>query len=60
MFKLSAPATSTIEVTVEVEGKLLTMELDTNAAVSIVSDATRRRIFPDVQLRVKHYFEDIH
>ena len=26
------------------------MELDTDAAVSIVSDATRRRIFPDVQL----------
>ncbi len=45
MFKLSAPATSPIEVTVEVEGKLLTM------AVSIVSDSTRRRIFPDVKLR---------
>ncbi len=35
MFKLSAPATSPIEVTVEVEGKPLTMELDTSAAVSI-------------------------
>ncbi len=48
MFTLSAPATSPIEVTVEVEGKPLTMELDTGTAVSIVSDA---RIFPDVKLR---------
>ncbi len=50
IFKLSAPTTSPIEVTVEVEGKPLTMELDTGAAVSIVSDVTRR-IFPDVKLR---------
>ena len=27
------------------------MELDTGAAVSIVSDVTKRRIFPDVKLR---------
>ncbi len=51
MFKLSTPAASPIEVTVDVEGKPLTMELDTGAAVSIISDATRRRIFPDVKLR---------
>ena len=33
------------------EGKSLTMELDTGAAVSIISDATRRRKFTDVKLR---------
>ena len=35
----------------DVEGKSLTMELDTGAAVSIISDATRRRKFADVKLR---------
>ncbi len=49
-------ATSPIKVTVEVEGKPLTMELDTGAAVSIVSDA---RIFPDLQIK-HYYFEDLH
>jgi len=48
--RLSAPAVTPIEVTVDVEGKSLTMELDTGVAVSIISDATRRRMFPDVKL----------
>ena len=40
-----------IMVPVIVNGKKLTMELDTGAAVSIISDQTRRSLFPDVQLR---------
>ena len=48
---MSAPAANPIEVTVHVEGKPLTMELDTGAAVFIISEETRRKILPQVKLR---------
>ena len=41
--KLTTPAaTSPIEVSVEIEGKTLSMEVDTGAAVSIISEVTRK------------------
>ena len=48
--KLNAPSSNPIEVTVNVEDKPLTMELDTGAAVSIISEATRREMFPKKKL----------
>ena len=39
------------KVTVEVNGKKLQMELDTGAAVSIISDHTRQSLFADLPLR---------
>ena len=50
-FRLSAPAANPIEVTVHVEGKPLIMELDTGAAMSIISEDTRRKILPQVNVR---------
>ena len=50
LFKLNAPSSNPIEVTVNVKDKPLTMELDTGAAVSIISEATRREMFPKKKL----------
>ena len=44
-------ASEPFNVPVLVNRKKLTMELDTGAAVSIISDQTRRSLFPDLQLR---------
>ena len=44
-------SSDSIMVQVTINGKKLTMELDTGAAVSIISDRTRRSMFPDLQLR---------
>ena len=60
MFKLSSPASTTsptpIKVTVDVEGKLLTMEVDTGAVVSIISDSTRRELLPNLNLHRSNIF----
>ena len=50
LFKLNEPSSNPIEVTVNVEDKPLTMELDTGAAVSIISEVTRRKMFPKKKL----------
>ena len=50
LFKLNEPSSNPIEATVNVEDKPLTMELDTGAAVSIISEATRREMFPKKKL----------
>ena len=36
---------------VQINGKPLTMELNTGAALSIISDETRKAVFPEVKLR---------
>ena len=42
-------------------GKQLTMELDTGAAVSIISKGTRKELFPKQEAsHVKHHLEDLH
>ena len=40
-----------VEVQVTVNGKQLTMEVDTGAALSIISESTRKAVFPDEKLR---------
>ena len=40
-----------ITVDVQANGKPLTMELDTGAAVSVISEDTQRRMFPDASLK---------
>ena len=39
-----------IMVDLEVNGKALTMEVDTGAAVSIISEETHRKVFPEACL----------
>ncbi len=48
-FKETRP--SPIHIPLQVEGKPLTMELDTGAAVSIISEDTRKSMFPQLKLR---------
>ena len=50
MFKLKEPSSNPIEVAVTVEGKSLTTEVDTGAAVSIISEATCRDKFRHLKL----------
>jgi len=51
LYQMTNRASEPFNVPVLVNGKKLTMELDTGAAVSIISDQTRRSLFPDLQLR---------
>ena len=51
LHKLTERSSDPITVTVTIDGKQLPMELDTGAAVSIISDKTRRSLFPDLELR---------
>ena len=50
LFKLRESSFHPMEVTVTVEDKLLFMEVDTGAAVSIISEATRTKLFPHLKL----------
>ena len=50
LFKLTEPSSNTIKITVDIEGQLLRMEVDTGAAVSIISDKTRQDKFPHLKL----------
>ena len=43
-------------MTVDVEGKPLTMEVDTGAVVSIISDSTRRELLPNMKLHRSNIF----
>ena len=53
VLKVGSEARSAHPITVDmvVNGKTLSMELDTGAAVSIISEQTRRSTFPDTPLR---------
>ena len=50
LFKLKEPASNPIQIPVKVESKSLVMELDTGAAVSIISETTRKEMFPNLKL----------
>ena len=50
MFRVGGNPQTPMVVTMEVNGKLLTMEVDTGAAVSVISTATRDQMFPDCPL----------
>ena len=51
LFTLGEKATNPIKVDILINGRSLPMELDTGAAVSIISDTTRKAIFPTSQLQ---------
>ena len=51
LYKFKETRPSPIQIPLKVEGKPLTMELDTGAAVSIISEATRRAMFRQLKLR---------
>ena len=50
MFRVGKHPQKPMVVSVEINGKELEMEVDTGAAVSVISAATRDRMFPDCQL----------
>ena len=50
MYKVNDRASEPISLLVLVNGKKLTMELDTGAAVSIISDKTRKSLFSELKL----------
>ena len=53
LFKMNASSSpSPIEVQVTIEGKDLKMEVDTGAAVSIISDSTRVELFSHLKLHL--------
>jgi len=57
----TAKSTHPITVVVEVDDQTLTMEVDTGAAVSIISEAMWRRVFPGASLKAFHHpSEDLH
>ncbi len=51
LYKFKETRPSPMQIPLQVEGKPLTMELDTGAAVSIISEDTRRTMFPQLKLR---------
>ena len=51
LLKLRESSSHPMEATVSVEDKPLVMEVDTGAAVSIISEATRTKLFPHLKLR---------
>ena len=54
IFKLDERSSNPIAVPLLVNGKQLTMELDTGAAVSIISEATRKELFPNEKFHVSN------
>ena len=50
LFKLHESSSNPMEVTVIVEDKPLVMEVDTGAAMSIISEATQAKLFPHLKL----------
>ena len=51
IFKVQGHSTRPITVTLELNGKSIVMEVDTGAAVSLMSVATQQKLFPDAQLQ---------
>ena len=54
LFTLGERASNQITVQVQVNGQQLSMELDTGAAVSIISQDTKQSLFPDLPLQPCH------
>ena len=50
LFKLRESSSHPMEVTVTVKDKPFVMEVDTGAAVSVISEATRTKLFPHLKL----------
>ena len=50
LFKLQEPTSHPISIQVRINNEELLMEVDTGAAVSIISDSTRRKLFPLLKL----------
>ena len=48
--KLGNPSLPPYKVAVELNGKTVEMEVDTGAAVSLISESTKRKLFPATQL----------
>ena len=51
LYRLTEPSTQPITVTVKIEDTPLKMEIDTGAAISIISEATRKAKFSKLKLR---------
>ena len=51
VLKISGRSTHPIKVKLEIQGKPVEMEVDTGAAVSIISEETYKRLFPNVNLK---------
>ena len=50
LHKVGERSSAPIEVEVSANGRSLTMEMDTGAALSIISEATKNAVFPDLPL----------
>jgi predicted aspartyl protease len=53
LFRVSSPRKSSILVSVQIEGEDVTMEVDTGAAVSVISEATYEKVFKNVKLQLQ-------
>ena len=51
LFKFNEPSSNPIEIQVKINDQCLTMEVDTGAAVSIISNSTRKKLFPRLKLQ---------
>ena len=60
MFRVEEPQShQPMIIQVEVQGKQLSMELDTGAAVSIISSITKQQMFPAEQLLSTYYTDNL-
>ena len=55
LFKFNEPSSNPIEIQVKINDQSLTMEVDTGAAVSIISNSTRKKLFPHLKLQPVSY-----
>ena len=51
LFNIETESTPPIQIQLQLNGQHLTMELDTGAAMSLISEETQQKEFPDVVLR---------
>ena len=51
ILKVQDHRTKPLQVTVELNGKSVVMEVDTGAAVSLMSETTQRNLFPNTELQ---------
>ena len=54
LFTIGERSSPPITVQLHVEGKPLSMELDTGAAVSIISEQVQRSLYPEAELRASN------
>ena len=55
-------STEPVQVKMMIKGKWLDMEVDADTALSLISDAKRKAIFPNEELRPtnNYYFKDLY